>query len=72
MVDVWIFFFCEYRKGKVNTQKSVSIECRQIEARVITMANWNTDRYHDQSERRENASDLVTIGFSFASYWLQG
>ena len=65
-----------------------SIECRKTKTKVITTANQNKDKYHNEpvrtqskihvhgngnrSQARENASDQVAIGFSFASDWLRG
>ena len=52
-----------------------SIECRKTKTKVITTANQNKDKYHNEpmrSHARENASDQVAIGFSSASDWLRG
>ena len=64
------------------TLERFSIECCNTKTKLITAANQNEDKCHkepirtqsacNQSEARENASDQVTFGFSFASDWLRG
>ena len=66
---------------RLNTDslESFSIECRKTKTKIITTANQNKGKYSKEPirtqskwrEARENASDQVAIGFSFASDWLR-
>ena len=70
----------------IYNTRVLSIEWRKTKTRtkVMTRVNQNKGKYHEEPIRnqskmhiykrpqaRENASDQVAIGFSFASDWLK-